>query len=242
MFLDRDYDPPIEDDGPFGGGNFGSVDFGPQLEEVPEWFKLDEEEFLNPGAIKQGEEEEPLGLFLLDTPQDAFTDRATREVIEFDPDRNPTFLVGREYLLSDRSDLIRDAATLMQDTFNILRPTIFSRQPNLARIVTDEVQPDGHLLKGEVVWTVEISAANQPGVHRTQQSTPIRKMRVEVPVRVREGMLEKPRIFYTASNKPYPLTIAGCQLALKWKVRPVCRKEAPRAELAQMPERDYRAF
>jgi len=242
MFLDREYDPPVEHDGPLGGSNFGSMDFGPQLEETPDWFELDEEEFLNPGAIKQGEDEELTGLFLVDTPQDAFTDRATREVIEFDPNRNPTFLVGREYLLSDRSDLIRDAATLMQDTFNTLRPTVFSRQPNLTRIVTEEVLPDGHLLKGEVIWTVEISAANQPGIRRTQQSTPIRKMRVEVPIRVREGKMDKPRIFYTTSNKPYPLTVAGCQLALKWKERPVIRKVAPQVELAQMPERDYRAF
>lgn len=242
MFLDRDYDPPVEHDGPLGGGNFGSMDFGRRLGDIPDWLGLDEEEFLSPGAIKQGEDEEPIGLFLVDTPQDAYTDRATREVIEFDPDRNPTFLVGREYLLSDRSDLIRDAATLMQDTFNTLRPTIFSRQPNLARIVTDEVQSDGHMLEGNVIWTVEVSAANQPGIRRTQQSTPTRKMRIEIPMKIKEGRLEKPRIFYTASRKPYPLTVAGCQLALRWKERPVIRKRVPRAELAQMPERDYRAF
>jgi hypothetical protein len=242
MFLDREYDPPIEHDGPLGGSNFGTMDFGPQSEKVPDWVELDEDEFLTPGAIKQGEDEESDGLFLVDTPQDAFTDRATREVIEFDPDKNPTFLVGREYLLSDRSDLIRDSATLMQDTFNSLRPTIFSRQPNLSRMVTEEVQPDGHLLKGEVIWAVEISAGNQPGVHRTQQSTPIRKTRINVPVKVREGRLEKPRIFYTASNKPYPLTVAGYQLVLKWQERPIVIKKAPQVELAQMPERDYRAF
>lgn len=245
MFLDRDYNPPIEADEPIGGGNFGAMDFGPQLEEIPDWFDsefdAETEEFLLPGSVKQGEDEDAPH-FLTDTPQDAFTDRATREVIEFDPNMNPTFLADREYLLSDRTDLISDAATLIKDTMSGLRPTIFSRQPNLMRIVTTEVQSDGHLLEGQVVWTVEISAANQPGVHRSQQSTPIRKMRVEVPMKIKEGLLVQPKIFYTASSRPYPLTIEGCQLALKWRARPVVKKRLPNVDLAQMPERDYRAF
>lgn len=245
MFLDRDYNPPIESDKPISGDNFGAMDFGPKLEEVPEWidmeFDMEKEEFLPLGSIKQGEDEEATH-FLTDTPRDAFTDRATQEIMRFDPGMNPTFLAGREYLLSDKTDLISDAATLMKDTMGDLRPTIFARQPNLTRIVTEEVQPDGHLLEGEVVWTVEISASNQPGVHRTQQSTPIRKMRVEIPMKIKEGQLVRPRIFYTASSRPYPLTVEGCQLALKWKARPIIRKRMPNVDLAQMPERDYRAF
>jgi hypothetical protein len=240
MFLDRDFTPPIIDDEPIGSGNFGAMDFGPREEELPDWFNLDEEEFLYPGAIKQGEEEGTF--FLSDTPRDAFTDGPTREVIEFDPDGNPTFLVDRTYLQADRTNLIRDAATLMQDVLRSLRPTIFSREPNLARIITDDVVADGQVVKGEVIWTVELSAANEPGVHRTQQSTPIRKMRVEIPIRVREGLLQKPRVFYTASSRPFPLTVAGCQLALKWRERPITRKRSPGVERSWQPERDYRAF
>jgi len=243
MFLDRDYNAPIADDGPIEGSNFGAMDFGPQEVKVPEWLDLDSgaEEFLAPGSIKQGEDEDAPH-FLTDMPRDAYTDRATQEVMKFEPNMNPTFLVGREYLLVDKSDLISDSATLMKDVMSELRPVIFARQPNLARIVTDEVQADGHLLEGETVWTLEISAANQPGIHRTQQSTPVRKMRIEVPMKIKEGRLVKPTIFYTASNRPYPLTIEGCQLALRWKVRPTITKRIPNVDLAQMPERDYRAF
>lgn len=245
MFLDRDYDSPVPDDGPIGGENFGAMDFGPQEIKVPEWFDMEfdpgSEEFLSPGSVKQAEDEDAPH-FLTDTPRDAFTDRATQEVMRFEPDMNPTFLVGREYLLSDKSDLIRDSATLMKDVMNDLRPVIFSRQPNLTKIVTTEVSADGHVFKGETVWTVEISAANQPGIHRTQQSTPIRKMRVEIPMRITEGHLVKPKIFYTASSRPYPLTIEGCQLALKWRARSITKKRSPNVDLAQMPERDYRAF
>lgn len=245
MFLDRDYDTPITDDGPISGNNFGAMDFGPQVVEAPDWFDMEfdpeADEFLTPGSIKQGEDEDAPH-FLTDMPRDAFTDRATQEVMRFEPNMNPTFLADREYLLSDKSDLIRDSATFIKDVMSELRPTIFARQPNLTRIVTKEVQADGHLLEGETVWTVEISAANQPGVRKTQQSTPTRKMRVEIPMKIKGGQLEKPRIFYTASSRPYPLTIEGCQLALKWKARPVIKKRTPNVDLAQMPERDYRAF
>lgn len=245
MFLDRDYNTPIIDDGPIGGNNFGAMDFGPQAVEAPDWFDMEfdpeADEFLTPGSIKQGEDEDAPH-FLTDTPRDAYTDRATQEVIKFEPNMNPTFLAGREYLLSDKSDLIRDSATFIKDVMSELRPTIFTRQPNLTRIVTKEVQADGHMLEGETIWTVEISAANQPGIRKTQQSTPIRKMRVEIPMKVKDGQLVKPRIFYTASSRLYPLTIEGCQLALKWKARPVLTKRTPNVDLAQMPERDYRAF
>jgi len=244
MFLDRDYNIPIADDGRIEGGNFGAMDFGPQAVEVPGWLDIEldlgEEEFLTPGSIKVTAEDEPH--FLTDMPRDAYTDRATQEIMKFEPNMNPTFLVGREYLLVDKSDLISDSATLIKDVMSELRPVIFARQPNLSRITTVEVQADGHLLKGETVWTLEISAANQPGIHRTQQSTPIRKMRIEVPMKVEDGQLIKPNIFYTASNRPYPLTIEGCQLALRWKVHPVIKKRMPNVDLAQMPERDYRAF
>lgn len=245
MFLDRDYDAPITDDGPIGGDNFGAMDFGPQEVEAPDWFTMEfdpeTDAFLTPGSVKQGEDEDAPH-FLTDMPRDAFTDRATQEVMKFEPNMNPTFLADREYLLADKSDLISDSASLIKDVMSDLRPTIFSRQPNLSRIVTTEVQADGHLLEGETVWTVEISAANQPGVHKTQQSTPVRKMRVEIPMKVKNGQLVKPRIFYTASSRPYPLTIEGCQLALKWRARPVIKKRTPNVDLAQMPERDYRAF
>ena len=240
MFLDRDYDPPIEQDGPIAGKSFGSVDFGPQEEFAPDWFSLDEEEFLTPGAIKQGDD--GAVHFLRGTPQDAFTDRATREVVEFGPNMNPTHLVGRVYLQSDRSELIKESATLLRDTLRSLQPTVFWSQPNLAKMVTNEVQADGHILDGEVIWTVELAAANEPGVHRTQQTTPVRKMRVEVPMGIREGMLQQPRIFLLASNRPYPLTVEGCQLALKWREKPVSRKAPPKVELSWQPERDYRAF
>jgi hypothetical protein len=241
MFLERNVDKDINIDKPIAGGNFGTVDFGRKLGEQPDWLELSEEEFLTPGAVKEAEEEEAT-IFLTDTPRDAYTDDATKSVIEFDAQMNPTHVVGRQYLLADRSGLIRDGATLLQEVMRSLQPIIFSRQPNLSRMVTADVTPSGHVQDGELIWSVEISAANQPGVHRTQQSTPTRKMRVAVPMKIKEGLLQQPRIFTTASNKIYPLTVEGCQVALKWKEEPIGRKRPGQVELAQQPERDYRAF
>jgi len=243
MFLDRDDDTSIVIDEPIGGGNYGSMDFGTLEEQLPDWFDEDSEEFLHPGALKQEEGEvDDASMFLTDTPQDRYTDQATRQVIEFDPDRNPTFTAGRGYLLADKSDLIRDAASIFKTVMDTLRPTIFSRQPVLMKIVTDDVKADGHVLTGEAIWTVELSAANAPGIRRTQQSTPVKKMRVEVPIKIRDGQMSEPKIFYTASSRPYPLTITGCQLALHWHERPLSRKKMPDIDIAQGPERDYRAF
>jgi len=244
MFLDRDTEISvnhIEPEGPIAGGNYGNMDFSRQIGDIPDWFELDEEEFLTPGSVKQGEDETAVD-FWRSTPQDAFTDQATRQVIDFNPDANPTKLVGREYLLSDRSDLIRDAATMLQDVMRGLQPVVFSRQPNLERMIVGEVQPDGHLQEGTVIWSVELSASNQPGVHWTRQSTPTRKTRVEIPMHVKEGVLKRPCIFLLASNRAYPLTIEGCQLALRWRQEPVSRKRPPRVERSWQEERDYRAF
>jgi len=244
MFLYKDMEIPTdykEEEGPIAGGNYGGVDFGRQLGDIPEWLALNEEsDFLTPGAIKEGEED-PVQ-FLRDTPRDAFTDEATQRVIEFDPNMNPTKLVDREYLLSDRSELIRDAATILQNTMRSLQPVVYSRQPVLERMVVSEVRSDGHLEEGEVIWGIEISAANQPGIHWTRQSTPVRKMRVSIPMKVTGGVLEEPKVFLLASNRPYPLTITGCQLALNWRAKPVSVKKPPKVERSWQEERDYRAF
>lgn len=244
MFLYRDMVIPSDyerEEGPIAGGNYGGMNFDRQLGSIPDWFTLADSEFLTPGAIKEGEEEEPVQ-FLKDIPRDAFMDEATQRAMEYSPGVNPTRVVDRAYLFSDRSDLIRDSATLLQDTMRSLHPVVFSRQPILQRMTVGEVRSDGHLEEGEVIWGIEISAANQPGIHWTRQSTPTRKTRVEVPMRVRDGVLEEPKIFLLPSNRPYPLTIAGCQLALNWKEKPVCRKMPPKVERSWQEERDYRAF
>lgn len=246
MFLYKDIDPSPnleQEEGPIAGGNYGGMDFGRQFGDIPDWVALDTDapELLTPGAIKEGEEDTPVQ-FLQGTPQDAFTDDATRRVLDLNPDINPTKVVGREYLFSDRSDLIRDAATLLQDTLRSLRPVVYSRQPVLERIITSDVRPDGHLEEGEVVWDIEISAANQPGIHWTRQSVPTRKMRISIPMKIRNGALEEPQVFLLPPNRPYPLTIAGCQLALNWKEKPVCVKRPPKVERSWQEERDYRAF
>lgn len=243
MFLDRNDDTSIVNDKPIGGGNYGAMDFSTLEEKIPDWLNAESEEFLPPGALKQeiGEVDDA-SMFLTDTPQDQYTDGVTRRVIEFDPERNPTFTAGRGYLLADKSDLIRDAAAILKDVMETLRPAIFSRQPVLSKIITEDVQPDGHVLTGEAIWTIELSAANTPGIRKTQQSTPVKKMRVEVPIKIRDGRMAIPKIFYTASSRPYPLTMTGCQLALHWHERPLVRKRMPTVDIAQGPEHDYRAF
>lgn len=246
MFLYKDIDAspdPIQEEGSIAGGNYGGMDFGRQLGDMPDWLTLetDTSELLTPGAIKEGEGDTPVQ-FLQGTPQDAFTDSATRRIMDINPDMNPTKLVDREYLLSDRSDLIRDAATLLQGIMRSLHPTVFSRSPILERITTKEVRPDGHLEEGQVTWGIEISAANQPGIHWTRQSTPVRKVRISIPVEIRNGALEEPKVFFLSSNRPYPLTITGCQLALNWKASPVIVKRPAKVDLSQQYEKDYRAF
>lgn len=246
MFLYRDIDasPDSEQEkGPIAGGNYGGMDFDRQFGDIPDWITLDLDapEFLTPGAIKEGEEDTPVQ-FLRSTPQDAYTDDVTQRSLALNPDKNPTKVVDREYLLSDKSDLIRDAADLLQDTLSSLRPVVYSRQPVLERMVTVDVRPDGHVEEGEVIWGVEISAANQPGIHWTRQSTPVRKSRISIPMKIRNGALEQPKVFLLPSNRPYPLTIAGCQLALAWKETPVCVKRPAKVDLAQQEEKDYRAF
>ena len=243
MFLDRDDDTSIVDDKPIGGGNYGAMDFSTIEEQLPDWFDGESKEFLHPGALKQeiGEVDDA-SMFLTSTPQDQYTDSVTRQVIEFDSERNPTFTADRGYLFADKTDLIRDAASILKNVMDMLRPTIFARQPILSKIVTEDVLPDGHVLTGEAIWTIELSAANTPSIRKTQQSTPIKKMRVEVPIKIRAGRMADPKIFFTASNRPYPLTITGCQLALHWHERPLVRKRMPTVDIAQGPEKDYRAF
>ena len=210
--------------------------------DIPSWFDSDESEFLTPGAVKQDEGGDEDVSFIKDLPSDAFTDDATIEVILLSPDRNPTKVVDREYLLSDKSDLIRDAATLLQNTLRKLSPIVFTQQPNLSKIVVENVKSDGHLQDGKVIWTVELSAANQPGIYRTQQSTPTKKTRIEIPMVVKEGILLPPMVMTTASNKMFPLTVEGCQILLHWKKGPVIRKRMPQVERSWQVERDYRAF
>ena len=234
---------PISEDGPIAGGNYGSLDFSDnQYLSTPEWFDLDQEpELLTPGAIKQaeGEVEES---FIRDLPQDAYTDEATQRVLTFLPNSNPTSVVDREYLLADKSELIRDAATQFQQILRKLAPVIMAREPKLSRIVIDDVQEDGHIAVGSVIWDVEIAASNQPGIQSTWTSIPMRRTRIEVPIKIQNGQLEEPHLFTIASNRVYPLTIEGCQLALKWHKNPVFKKMPPRVERSWMEERDYRAF
>jgi len=234
----------IIDNEPIAGGNYGSIDFGEKhVGEVPEWFDLDEQpEILSPGAIKQAEEMVEETAFTRDIPQDAYTDDATQRVLTFFPENNPTKVVDREYLLVDKSELIRDAATQFQQTLRKLMPEVITREPMLTRIAIDEVQEDGHVRTGTVTWDVEIAASNQPGIHTTWTSVPTRRMRIEIPVKITEGQLVEPHIFTLASNRVYPLTIEGCQLALKWHKQPVFNKKPPRVERSWQEERDYRAF
>ena len=208
--------------------------------DVPSWFDLDEDQFLTPGAVKQVEDEDTS--FIHDLPSDAFTDDATIEVLRYSPNKNPTKVVDREYLLADRSDLIRDAAILLQNTLRSLSPVIFTQQPNLSRIIVENIKNDGHMQDGRVIWTVELSAANQPGIYKTQQSTPTKKTRIEIPMVIKDGMLLAPMVMTTASNKMYPLTVEGCQILLHWKQNPVIRKMPPKVERSWQSERDYRAF
>ena len=220
------------------GNNYGSVDFSRRLGALPAWLDLDEEPLLTPGAIEQDEETQ----FFEDIPRDAYTDDATQRVIMFSPDTNPTKVVGREYLLADKSDLINDASTLLKDVLSSLRPVVFAQQPVLERIIAENVRDDGHIEDGRVIWTIEVSASNQPNINWSRQSTPTRRSRIEVPMRVKEGKLVTPLVFTNASNKMYPLTIEGCQLALHWRHEPVSRSRPPRVERSWAEERDYRAF
>lgn len=242
--LEYNKEPVIVDEGPIAGGNYGGLDFSSErVGDIPEWFDLEQEpELLTPGAIKQAEEETEEVSFIRETPQDSFTDGATQRVLSFLPDNNPTNVVDREYLLVDKSELIRDAATQFQQTLRKLMPGILAREPVLARIAIEEVNEGGHVVSGSVVWDVEIAAANQPGIQSTWTSIPMRRTRIEIPVKIREGQLVEPHIFMLASNRAYPLTIEGCQLALKWHKEPVFKKMPPRTERSWMEERDYRAF
>jgi len=194
---------------------------------------------LTPGAIEAEEDEV---VFLKDTPQAAFTDDATKKVLILLPDRNPTKVVGREYLLADKSDLILDAAKQFQDTFRTLLPVIMATQPVLSKIAVDNVREDGHIAEGEITWQVEIATTNQPGMHATWQSVPTKRTRIEIPVSIKEGRLQPPHLFKLSGNRVYPLTVEGCQLALKWKEESVVKKMPPRVERSWQEERDYRAF
>ena len=233
----------VIDNAPIAGGNYGGIDFGEKhVGDIPEWFDLNEEEMLTPGSIKQAEETIEETNFIRDIPQDAYTDDATQRVLTFFPENNPTNVVDREYLLVDKSELIRDAATQFQQALRKLMPVVMAREPMLTRIAIEEVQEDGHVKTGTITWDVEIAASNQPGIHTTWTSVPTRRMRIEIPVKIAEGQLVEPHIFTLASNRVYPLTIEGCQLALKWKESPVCVKKPPRVERSWAEERDYRAF
>jgi hypothetical protein len=242
MFIEDDFQTAPDSDLPSIGRVYGAVDFDGIRDAIPDWMLLEEvPEDWTPGAIKQ-EDEDDVPEFIKNLPEDAFTDKATVRVIQLNPDKNPTKVVDREYLLSDKSDLIKDSAELLKHVLHSLMPTIFAAQPNLTRIEVGDVDEDGHVNSGRVIWTVELSASNQPGIYRTQQSTPLRKSRVEIPIVVKDGLLVRPMVMVTASNKLFPLTVEGCQLLLGWKSKPVVKKGPPRVELSWQPERDYRAF
>jgi len=239
MLIDRNFDENIDSNGVVNSdGNFGSFDFDSITDAVPDW--LTDLEHITLTDMDAGIEE-PIQFFR-DMPRDQFRDRATTEVIEFDPNRNPTFTVGREYLQSDRSDLIDSAATLLKNTLDHLRPYVAVQQPVLSRVVTDEVRSDGHILKGAVYWTASLVDPTQIIPNRSWQSSPVKTIRVEIPMIVTNGMLERPMLFHTSSNRPYPLTVQGCRLALNWHERPLVRRRAPGTEIAWTTEKDYRAW
>jgi len=241
MFMDRDYDEPIDPNGIVdSSSNFGSLDISDRLEDVPDWLgKIDVDDTLE--NMNEGIPDTPIDFFR-DIPRDHFTDRSTKEVIRFDPDRNPTTLVDREYLYADRSALIRDAATMFQETIKSLRPYIALQHPVLTRLETDDVRADGHILNGKVIWAIDLIDTQNPIPKRSWQNVPSKKMRVEIAMKVVDGILERPLVFCTSTLRPYPLTVEGCKLALNWHERPLTRKRAPSAEIAWTTERDYRAW
>jgi len=239
MLIHEAVEQDLTNNEPMAGENYGGMDFDRQLGDMPEWLDLNDQ---NEGEIKQAEEELDQPNFMTDTPQDAYGDQATKQALDLFPDNNPTKVVGREYLLVDKSELINDAATQFQTVARRLLPAIMTRDPVLSRIIIGEVQPDGHVAEGKIIWALEISASNQPGVNRAWTSMPTKRMRIEIPVNIKEGQLVEPNIFTLASNRVYPLTVEGCQLALQWHERPLVRKAPPKVELSQQQERDYRAF
>ena len=243
MFLSDEYISTPDLGLPIGNSWGGIVGLEKIADSLPEWLQNleDKEEFLTPGSIKQADEED-IPDFIRDLPSDAFTDDATMKVVKYNPNGNPTKVVDREYLMSDKSDLINDSADMLKQVLKSLAPTIFSQQPNLSKIEVGNVNEDGHVEDGRVVWNVEISASNQPGIYRTQQSTPLRRSRVEIPMVVKNGSLVHPMVMTNSSNKLYPLTVEGCQLLLDWKQQPVIKKSPPKVERSWAEERDYRAF